>query len=466
VLAAPAGPPEFPTAEQALAAAPPTPKRADWRRMLFLGSITAFIALSGLAVIGFLGWRIGPLGTLIGIVAAILPVPLLVYCFLWLDRYEPEPVRYLVFCFAWGAFVATGIAILVNTLSARLFERIGVPHSIVIVFVAPFIEETMKASGPVLLFLVRRKAFSGIIDSIVYCGLAATGFAMAENILYLGGYSYTRFADEYGPLAGAQAVILTFFFRIVLTGFAHPLFTSMTAIGLGVAARSADRRVRWLAPLAGLIVAMMMHGSWNLMAVVADAKSPLVLLYGYFAVMVPIFLGMLGFTLWLRASEGRLVERVLADYARAGWFSPPEVASLGTLTRRLAARRWAKRVAADAGAKAMRGYQFDATRLALLRDGMRRGLGTGPTELAATVDEERRLLSAISAYRRVFGGRDPYTPRALWDGTRYHLVFPDNVVRTLDPPPQPVVPVPVVLTPPPPLPPPPPHWGAPAPTYR
>src|SRR5207253_2357818 len=84
VLAAPAAPPEFPTAEQALAAAPPTPKRADWRRMLFLGGITAFIALSGLAVIGFVGWKIGPLATLIGIGAAILPVPLLVYCFLWL----------------------------------------------------------------------------------------------------------------------------------------------------------------------------------------------------------------------------------------------------------------------------------------------------------------------------------------------------------------------------------------------
>src|SRR5947209_10672528 len=29
---------------------------------------------------------------LIGLAAAILPVPVLVSCFLWLDRYEPEPV--------------------------------------------------------------------------------------------------------------------------------------------------------------------------------------------------------------------------------------------------------------------------------------------------------------------------------------------------------------------------------------
>ncbi len=55
--------------------------------------------------------------------------------------------------------------------------------------------------------------------------------------------------------------------RIFLTGFAHPLFTSMTGMGLGIAARTADRRVRYLAPLAGLLLAMMLHGTWNLHAV-------------------------------------------------------------------------------------------------------------------------------------------------------------------------------------------------------
>ena len=94
-----------------------------------------------------------------------------------------------------------------------------------------------------------------------------------------------------------------------MSGFAHPLFTAMTGIGLGVAARSGDRRVRWLAPIAGLIVAMMLHGTWNLMSTVAvEAKQMLVLLYGYFSVMMPIFLGMVGFALWLRGAEGRLTD--------------------------------------------------------------------------------------------------------------------------------------------------------------
>src|SRR5690242_10235406 len=80
---------------EALAAAPPPPKRLNWRRGLLLGALIAFIALCGLGVLAFVGWNIGPVALTVGIVSAIIPVPVLVFCFLWLDRYEPEPVKYL-----------------------------------------------------------------------------------------------------------------------------------------------------------------------------------------------------------------------------------------------------------------------------------------------------------------------------------------------------------------------------------
>jgi protease PrsW len=392
------------------------------------------------------GVNIGLVPLVVGIVSALLPVPLLVYAFVWLDRYEPEPAKYLFFCFGWGAFVATFAAFVVNTGAGVGLERAGLPESLVAVLVAPFIEETMKAAGPLLLFWRRRRTFSGIIDAIVFCGLSATGFAFVENILYLGGVGYAANAEQGGFVGGARGVLVLFFARIIMSGFAHPLFTAMTAIGIGIAARSADRRVRWLAPISGLLVAMMLHGAWNLMAtLVQQTEQPLIFLYGYFAVMVPIFLGMVGYTLWVRAAEGKLAERVLPEYVRAGWLAPPEIATLGTVGRRLAARHWAKRVAGEAGSKAMRAYQFDLTKLALLRDGMRRGLGVGPNDLESTLAEERRLLDAIVAYRRVFAGRDPQVPRAVWDGQRYHITFPDGVTRPLPEPEQPVVPVPVWL---------------------
>jgi RsiW-degrading membrane proteinase PrsW (M82 family) len=439
--------PDYATPGLALAAAPP-PKRANWKRGLAIAGVIMFIAVSGIAVLIVIGWSGGIAALVVGAASAIIPVPFIVTCFLWLDRYEPEPLKYLAFCFAWGACVATGGALLVNTLAGLEFKRLHISDNLVAVIVAPIVEESMKALGPLLLFWIKRKTFSGVIDAIVYCGLSATGFAMVENILYLGVKGYASgVAEGGGALGGARNVVAFFIARIVLTGFAHPLFTAMTGIGLGIAVRATKRWLRVVAPIAGVLLAMTLHGSWNLMSVLS-ARNPYVILYGYFAVMMPIFLSVVVFALWLRSTEGRLVERVLPDYVRAGWLSPPEVAALATLGRRLSARLWAKRVAGEAGAKAMKAFQFDATRLALLRDRVRRGVGVAtPAQYQETLIEERYLLDGLMAYRHVFIGRDPMTPRAVWDGLRYHVTFPDGVVRAVNAPVSPVTPVPVVLAP-------------------
>lgn len=445
-------PPPAPAVPSPDAAAPRMPlRRLGWRRVLALAGVVLLIAACAVYMLYTLGSNLGLDALLVGVTAAILPVPVLVACFLWLDRYEPEPLKYLIFCFAWGAFVSTAASLTVNNSFAALFKDWGVSSSLTGVLVAPFIEELTKALGPILLLIFRRREWSGITDGLVYCGLSAVGFAMVENILYLGGLGYASGVDQWGPATGVRNVIVIFISRILFFGFAHPLFTSMTGVGLGIAARTADRRIRVLAPVAGLLLAMMLHGTWNLIPTLVQATGQAVIFfYGMVAVMVPIFFGMVGFAVWLRAWEGRLTERTLPDYVRAGWLSPPEVAALGSLGRRHAARTWARRVGGDAGLRAMRGYQFAATRLALLRDGMRRGLDRKPAERERTLREERQLLETIAAYRSFFVGRDPQTPVGVWDGQRYHLRFPDGTQRVVDAPDSPVVPIPVVLAPPPP----------------
>jgi len=436
-------PPSVQTAP-ATGAPPPRPTGIDRRRIGWLSVLIVFCALCGIGILVYLGWNIGPLALGVGITGAILPVPVLVACFLWLDRYQPSPLWIMVVSFLWGAGVATSGALLVNTQGSKLFEALGLADNLVGVLVAPFIEELLKAAFPLLLFVFYRKAYTGIIDGLVYCGLSATGFAMVENILYLGGMG---FGDDTlsGYAARAFAVTMIFIVRVPMSGFAHPLFTSLTGIGLGIAARSPSRTVRILAPLGGLIAAMMLHGTWNLMATLA-VEEPYFILYGYIALFMPIFFGMLGLALWVRSWEGRLAERVLPRYAAAGWLSPPEVAALATLGRRLSTRRWSKRVAGDAGLAAMKGYQYSATSLALLRDGIDRGLYQG-SALGEALGEEGRLLTAIDTYRRVFTGRDPYTPPAWWAAGGYRIRFPDGVVRTVPAPELPVVPVPFVATP-------------------
>jgi protease PrsW len=397
----------------------------------------------------FLGVNIGLTGLIIGLTAAVLPVPLLVASFLWLDRYEPEPIRYLAFCFAWGAAIATAVALGVNTGASVLFDKLGLPDALVAVLVAPFIEELMKAAGPLLLFWRRRAEWSGITDGIVYCGLSALGFAMVENVLYLGEHGYAAGVEEYGPATGLQNLFAIFIVRILFTGFAHPLFTAMTGIGLGIAARSGDRRVRWLAPIAGLLLAMILHGTFNLLPTLSvSLAQPLIMLYGYLGFMVPLFFAVVGFAIALRSWEGRLTERILPFYVNTGWFSPPEVAALGSLGRRYSARQWARRVSGDGGQKAMRSFQFASTQLALLRDGMNRGLDRKPQDVDRATAEEQRLLHEILEYRAAFTARDPQAPQAFWDGRNYQIAFPDGVTRTVPPPAEPVVPVPIKIQPP------------------
>jgi RsiW-degrading membrane proteinase PrsW (M82 family) len=432
------------------AVAPPRP--INWPKIAWFAGIVVLLVGCAVWLLLKLGNNIGPTGLVIGICAAILPVPFLIAAFMWLDRYEPEPTRYLAFCLLWGAFVATLIALFVNTGASALFKHLGLPQDLVAVLVAPVIEESMKALGPVLLLLFtvwkRRRTVNGIVDSIVFFGLSATGFAFSENILYLGGYGYDMGADKGGVAGGLQAVLGVFIGRIPLSGFAHPLFTSMTALGVGIAIRSTNRRVKIIAPIAGWFGAMLLHGSWNLMSVLAqDTGHWQILLYGYFAVFMPIFFAQVAFVMWLRSSEGRLTSTKLIKYVRGGWISPPEVASLASIGRRRSARAWAKRVAGKSGEDGMRGFQLAATQLALLRDRIDRRAGANASIDVRDTVEEQQLLGLVSAYRTAYVGRDPQTPPARWDGNGYHIAFPDGMIRVIGAPSTPVVPVPVVRTP-------------------
>ncbi|MBL7254567.1 PrsW family intramembrane metalloprotease [Actinoplanes lichenicola] len=425
---------------------PVAARKTGWRRWLPIAGVVLFLLAGAIGMLLFLGVDMGGTSLAVGLTAAVLPVPLLVASFLWLDRYEPEPIRYLAFCFAWGAAIATAVALVVNTSAAVLFDKIGLPDALVAVLVAPFIEELMKAAGPLLLFWRRRVEWSGITDGIVYLGMSALGFAMVENVLYLGKHGYATGVEEYGPATGLQNLFAIFIVRILFTGFAHPLFSAMTGIGLGLAARSGDRKVRWLAPIAGLLLAMILHGTFNLLPTLSvSLAQPLIMLYGYLGFMVPFFFAVVGFAIALRSWEGRLTERVLPFYVNTGWFAPPEVAALGSLGRRYSARQWARRVAGQGGQKAMRSFQFASTQLALLRDGMNRGLDRKPADINRAAAEERRLLTEISEYRTVFTAKDPQAPQAFWDGQNYQIAFPDGITRTVPPPAEPVVPLPIKM---------------------
>src|SRR5690606_500228 len=203
----------------------PAPPRARrwWRRSPLFWVSLRVIALGDAVPTGVWGLGVGGGASAVGRWASIVPVPVLVLACLGLGRYEPGPGSYLAFCFGWGAVVATAVAMGVNTGAAWLFDRLDWFWGLVAVVVAPVIEELGKAAAPLLLWW-RRRAVTGITRGIVYCGLSATGFAMVENVLYLGGYGYRTGLEEYGRATGLQLVFIIFIARILMSGFAHPLF--------------------------------------------------------------------------------------------------------------------------------------------------------------------------------------------------------------------------------------------------
>jgi hypothetical protein len=169
-----------------------------------------------------------------------------------------------------------------------------------------------------------------------------------------------------------SATAATFIVRVLMTPFAHPLFTSMTGLGFALAATVRPGRPwrwRWLPPLGGWLVAMGLHGTWN----GSSQLSPVGFLTVYVSVMIPVFGLLVWLTFWARAQELRTVRTHLPVYAAAGWLALPEPAALASMKVRAAARRHARAAGGDAAARTVRDYTLFATHLAFLRAAAVRG---------------------------------------------------------------------------------------------
>ncbi|RVU27114.1 PrsW family intramembrane metalloprotease [Streptomyces antnestii] len=394
----PSYPNAFPSAQPGAGApGPGTLRHPRWwqRRAVHAWALASLLALSGLVILALVREQTGTKGFLVGLCLAVLPVPLLISAFRWLDRVAPAPWRNLMFSFAWGACAAALIAIVANSFATHWIATNSADPShadtLGATVIAPIVEESAKACAVLLIFLFRRRDFTGIVDGVVIAGVTATGFAFTENILYLGNAFGT---DQLSGGTGiASVTAATFFVRIVMSPFAHPLFTVLTGIGFGLAAWTAPGRGpvrRVLLPLAGLLLAMGMHATWNGSAVFGR--------YGFFAVyalfMMPVFAVLTWLAIWTRQRELRTIRSELPAYVAAGWLGPAEPFALGSMRARRLAREFAQHHGGKETAKAVAEYEEYATTLAFLRHRGRRGRAG-----VLYVARERELLDELWARR-------------------------------------------------------------------
>jgi RsiW-degrading membrane proteinase PrsW (M82 family) len=370
----------------------PSDRWARLRRLLLVAFLAVLMTLSGLLVLGVVTSSTGLVGFLIGLCLALLPLPVVLAAFRWLDRYEPEPRGLLLFAFFWGATVAALAAALLNTASAIAIARTSGESegmAATAVLVAPWVEEAAKGAAVLLVLWFRRHEFDGVVDGIVLAGLAGVGFAFTENVLYFGR-AFLAGGEELGVTGGIFAAGITFVLRGVLSPFAHPLFSAMVGIGLGLAARTASPGVRWLAPVVGYLGAVLLHATWNW----ASMSGLSGFFTGYVVIMVPAFAATVWVAAWSRRREGATVARHLPAYVAAGWLAPEDVPMLASIPRRRQALRWVEGSFGAAPSRALRDFQHAATELAFLRDRAARG------HLVADFPRrERELLAEVARTR-------------------------------------------------------------------
>lgn len=362
----------------------PTGRRA-LRGWLFSGVIVIGFALAAVVVAAYYGATLGLLTTLLAVLLAAIPLGIVIPTFLWLDRFEAEPTRYLVVAFLWGALFAALAAGIFNSSANLAFEAAtGAPATANIataVLSAPLVEEACKGLLVLLVWRLRRREFDGIVDGMVYAGIVAAGFAFTENIQYLG------LAYQSG---GDQGLTGTFVARCLLSPFAHPMFTVLTGIGVGIAATTRSRVLRVVAPLGGYLLAVMCHALWNIGSLTGGQG----LVSVFIVVEVPIFLAFVAFVVWARRREGRLIGLYLSPYADAGWLSASEVQLLATMSGRRSARMWARATGGRAALRSMRAFQDAASELALLRLRMQHQAAD-----QRAIETEQELLGTLTARR-------------------------------------------------------------------
>jgi len=357
-----------------------TPRISAIRLVLavFAGLIALFL---GLLVLLLIGIETGPVALLLGLLTATIPVPIYIALVLWVDRYEAEPLWMLATAFFWGALFAPFFAFLFNTASATIISALAnaaAGEAFAAVVSAPIVEETGKALILFIFFFWKKDEFDGVLDGIVYASVTALGFAMTENILYYGRAAQGDVSSLTGTL-----IVRGFF-----APFSHPLFTSLTGIGLGLARQSNNLAVKILTPIVGLLMAIFMHSLWNGSAVLNGLLFVLV----YVVVMIPAFIIMLVVIGFALRREGQVVREYLVIDLERGFLTADEYKQLGSILGRMGSSYNEFSRSGLKGWRARRRFNQLASELAFHRNRVARGVYAADADV---LSQETAYLHAL-----------------------------------------------------------------------
>jgi RsiW-degrading membrane proteinase PrsW (M82 family) len=253
------------------------------------------------------------------------------------DRYDREPIWMVCCAFSWGAFLATSASLLGNTSAAWILYHLLGPEQadlLVAPFVAPLVEEPFKAL--VLFGLLGSRRFDGGPDGFVYGAAAGFGFAATENLLYFWGAAESASAG-----AGNGFLIWsgTVFARTFFSAFLHASASGIIGASLGIG------KFRWLPTrvaigMLGLACALSAHATWNGLLTLGqsvESWGAALVVLDFLLLPAGVVLLALVFGLLLARERG-VIERELAEEAKAGYIPMEYAKHIATLRGRLLQR--------------------------------------------------------------------------------------------------------------------------------
>ena len=342
--------------------------------------LAAIIALGTVAaLILTLLTAVDPGGAALGFGLSTGAMTCVLLCYLWLDRWEPEPPRLLVMAFLWGASVAVLLSVAFGHLFDQTFGGGGdEPGFATIAIGAPVIEEAAKGAFLLLMMTGRRRSeLNTMTDCLIYAGFTAVGFAWLENIFYIAS----------GETVGESLTIAGL--RLVMGPFAHPLFTTMFAIGVYFAMKQRSTFAKLGYLLLGYLAAVVMHGLWNGSALLGANTY----LGVYVLWMMPIFGLAITLAVVSRRRERHIIAAKLPGLMAHGLVTPTEATWLSALKSRKMAVNSARRFGGRRAAWSVKRFTMAVVELAYVRDRIDRGFGDERV-FALQNEEAHRVVAA------------------------------------------------------------------------
>ena len=259
---------------------------------------------------------------------ALIPVLVLLAVFIWLDAFKLMNLKEVLLLLLLGAIGALAAW----PISGRLLDALPIGFSLYSRFVAPWIEEAIKAAIMIALFRLNRIGYK--LDAVISGFAIGAGFSVVENIFYLT--IFPNYATGTWLVRGFGTAVMHATTLALLAAMAHEFAERETREAAG----DYDFHLFWFIPGYGVAVAL--HTAFN-----QFPDRPMLAMLGAVLVAPILLIAILNFGTseaqrWLAAECAD--HRTQVEALRAGrWPDGPAGQKIAALAKRLDAEA-AKRV--------------------------------------------------------------------------------------------------------------------------